>query len=785
MNANLLQTEIDRVLKKLKDGKSSGVDKVVGEVLKHGGQWMARSVWRLCCTVWEGEELPHEWLRAIKVPVKKKGSGEEFDDYRGVTLLSVIGKVYAMVLEARVREFAESRGLLSHSQFGFRQGKACRDPLFVLSELERRRGKKPLYAGFLDIAKAYPSVWWDGLWKKLLDMGVEGRMWRVLRSFYSKYEVGVRVQGTVDEWYEEFLGVREGCVLSPLLFALYIDGVVKELAAEGGKGVPVGKGIVRVLLFADDIVIVDESAEGLQKSLDVMWRYSRKWRFEYNFGPDKSAIMVFGGRGKRRTRTTTTLPGSPEEWKMGDTVMTVVDNYQYLGVRFIKKGGWKTRRKELLMKMRRNFWRAWGLGMGGGELTSEGAAALWVSLVKSVLEYGGEVDSDRWEEAEKFQRMAGRMALGVGKGVADEVVLGDLGWWSIRGRREYLRLKYWAKMVREKDEGIVGMVYEEGRRRIEKGEARATEWCVETKRIMVEMGLEEEWRTQDVGSQKEWNVLLKAMMQAREEGRWRKGIMTGGAKGAAKTKLMRYARIKTKLVREGFLGEDRVWVRRWVKLRAGVEDLEVERGRRRRIPRKERVCTFCRQGVEDEDHFIEKCERWREERKEMRRRVEVVSSRRWKTVTAWGANERVDWLLRGAEGKKKSRVIMKAVVCMLFARDRARRVIERVKKKRDDKQRGEGCKVEVVEETFEVEQLVDRRKISGKEVEYCVKWVGYTREHNSWEPRSEMVRNCGSLVRALDVSISKDESRGGVVMKKRIQYVLPRRNRSVKKKDTG
>ena len=64
--------------------------------------------------------------------------------------------------------------------------------------------------------------------------------------------------------------------------------------------------------------------------------------------------------------------------------------------------------------------------------------------MRPVLEYGAEVDSGEWEEAEKLQRMAGRMSIGVTK-VANEVVRGELGWWTMRGRREYLRIVYWGK----------------------------------------------------------------------------------------------------------------------------------------------------------------------------------------------------------------------------------------------------------------------------------------------------------------------------------------------------
>ena len=159
-----------------------------------------------------------------------------------MTLLSVVGKVFGRVIEARLRAYCEKRGLLSDCQYGFRAGRACRDALLIFSEVVERRGEKRVFAGFLDIAKAYPSVWRGGLWKRLLELGVRGRMWRVLRSLYSKYEVGVRVGGTVDEWYEEFVGVREGCVVSPLLFAIYINEIAREVVEKGGRGGRHGRG---------------------------------------------------------------------------------------------------------------------------------------------------------------------------------------------------------------------------------------------------------------------------------------------------------------------------------------------------------------------------------------------------------------------------------------------------------------------------------------------------------------------------------------------------------------
>jgi hypothetical protein len=295
LDGAVMRWEVSKAIRKLRNGKAVGVDRVVGEVLRNGGEWMEKSVWKLCDVVFQSAELPAAWMRAVKVPVRKKGSGEEFEHYRGCTVLSVVGKVFGMVVEARLREFCESRGLLSEYQFGFRVGRACRDPLFVVTELLERRGGERVFAGFLDVAKAYDCVWRDGMWARLREIGVRGKMLRVIMALYAKNEVGVRVGGVVHEWYEEMTGLRQGCVVSPLLFAIYVNDLPKEMEERGGGGVRVGGKWVRCLMFADDVILVAETKEGLQRSFEVAEWFARRWRFSYNFGPDKTAVVVAGG----------------------------------------------------------------------------------------------------------------------------------------------------------------------------------------------------------------------------------------------------------------------------------------------------------------------------------------------------------------------------------------------------------------------------------------------------------------------------------------------------------
>jgi hypothetical protein len=237
------------------------------------------------------------------------------------------------------------------------------------------------------------------------------------------------------------------------LYAIYINDLPAELERQQCGGVRMGRQVVRCLMFADDVVVIASSAGELQRMFDVLGRFAQRWRFKFNFGADKTAVMVCGDMGLGY------------KWVLGGHEVPVVNNYRYLGVRLTDKGGWKLRRGELLAKARGSFWRAWGLGMGHrpGLISPLAAKGLWETLVRPVLEYGSEVDSGKWEDAELLQRMAGRMCLGVGTTIPNTVVRGELGWWTIRARREYLRLVYWGKIVRGVKGGLVRCVYDGGR----------------------------------------------------------------------------------------------------------------------------------------------------------------------------------------------------------------------------------------------------------------------------------------------------------------------------------
>ena len=135
-------------------------------------------------------------------------------------------------------------------------------------EINRPRAN---YSRKYGIQKAYDSVWHDGLWYKLWDMGVKGRMWRVIKKVYESSKSTVLLEGEKSDTFTIEQGVAQGCSLSPILFSVFINDLLKELE-QTVLGIQLSSGkTVGGMFFADDFVGISDSKESLQKLLDVVY----------------------------------------------------------------------------------------------------------------------------------------------------------------------------------------------------------------------------------------------------------------------------------------------------------------------------------------------------------------------------------------------------------------------------------------------------------------------------------------------------------------------------------
>ena len=255
----ILRSEVEESLKSPKTGKAPGIDGISIEIIKAAGEAGVELLWRVCRSVWKDGIAPMEWRQSIIISIwKRKGDRRECSLYRGISLLSQPRKVFARILEKRIRYIVEPQ--LSENQLGFQNNKGCADAIFILRQLQEKHieWNKPLFMAFIDQEKAFDRVVRSELWKCLAERGIFGELLRAVQSLYICSQAAVRTREGETDWFEVKCALRQGCVLSPWLFIIFMDNIMKRANQEDNS--------IEELLFTDDLVLIAEDQIRLQEN---------------------------------------------------------------------------------------------------------------------------------------------------------------------------------------------------------------------------------------------------------------------------------------------------------------------------------------------------------------------------------------------------------------------------------------------------------------------------------------------------------------------------------------
>jgi hypothetical protein len=254
----------------------------------------------------------------------KGGDALQFENYRGIIVGHVLAKVFAMILKARLSSWAEKRGLRARGQVGFKKDFCTTDNLHILRTLieQNIHKRKKVYCCFVDFRKAFDTMPRDLLWQMLVEMGIVGRFMQCLQSMYN--QDSVRIMHPTEGLSARFscgIRVKQGYPLSPLLFGLYLDGLEKHLDALDGNSPPqLADIVVNLLLYADDLALMSETPQGLQKQIDALSEFCVERQLVINVS--KTKVVVFE---KRRS-------AAPEFTYRGTTIERV-QSFRYLGLK--------------------------------------------------------------------------------------------------------------------------------------------------------------------------------------------------------------------------------------------------------------------------------------------------------------------------------------------------------------------------------------------------------------------------------------------------------------------
>ena len=503
INGPITYKEVVAAVKRLKAHKARGPDGLAAELLMRAldlppppeGQEgqdnpVLVAVQRLCQGVMDTGTMPRAWKTGNVSPFYK-GDGDIRDPHnsRPITVVPALSKVYQLILHRRIMDMVEGAGILTDGQCGFRDGRGCDDALFMVSEQvrsrmadkSRRRDARFTYACFVDIRKAYDSVDHMALKVVLWAAGVRGAAWQVISDWLEGTRRRVRVGNGFSKWYHPTAGVPQGEVLSPLLYALFINVAARDLEImmkhnrewlplypANGNPPPAAKKVNRVIrrahciLYADDICLLATSAAQLQRMLDCLHGTANKLRFQVN--TKKTKIMVFRP-SKTPAKEWWTKPG---RWTMGGDNVPVVKQFKYLGVYFTEKLDWAVHREYVLDKatVQHNKVRS----MAGSFHTQHPALmrAEAYANVASICEHGSAIWAGDYNSetvttpsfitgggygktyAHQIQRLwhrVARAAMGLGSRCPTAALRGDFGVWSIVGRWRAARLRFYLRLA--------------------------------------------------------------------------------------------------------------------------------------------------------------------------------------------------------------------------------------------------------------------------------------------------------------------------------------------------
>jgi hypothetical protein len=348
LGSPITSLELIHLLGKLQNGKAPGVDKIPPEwfkILRFRSRDQAlseefpnKAVQALCLlyqSMIQTSTVPECWRTSEIVSIPKSGDLQRPDNYRGIALIPVALKILCCIIVNRFNRIVEEKNLIRPEQAGFRSREECVGQTASLLEITTRRRTLGVrtYMAFIDFKKAYDMVPHEALFAKLEWAGFDGSFIAFLRSLYEDVRMNPRgTSGTVPA----LRGLRQGCPMSPSLFNFFINDIFDPIDTHEATAVTIPQCDGTLLkcpglMFADDVVVLAESPEGLQQQLDHVQLWANRWGMEC--GVSKCAAMLILPSHESHLDPVEVLR-SEGRWMLHDTLLPLTRQYRYLGYEF-------------------------------------------------------------------------------------------------------------------------------------------------------------------------------------------------------------------------------------------------------------------------------------------------------------------------------------------------------------------------------------------------------------------------------------------------------------------
>ena len=330
--------ELSKAIDSLACGKAPGKDGIPPEIIKVGKETvLLHHLHQLLLQCWEEGTVPQDMRDPNIITLyKNKGDRSDCNNYRGISLLSIVGKTFARVVLGRLQTLAER--VYPEAQCGFRAERSTIDMIFSLRQLQEkcREQRRPLYIAFIDLTKAFDLVSRQGLFTLLEKIGCPPKLLGMIISFHTDMQGTVQHNGSSSNPFPIKSGVKQGCVLAPTLFGIFFslllshafshseEGIYIHTRSDGGlfnisrlrAKTKVQRVLIREMLFADDAALTAHTEPALQQLISCF----------------ANACSEFGLTiSIKKTNVLGQNVNSLPHITIGEHTLDVVDNFTYLG----------------------------------------------------------------------------------------------------------------------------------------------------------------------------------------------------------------------------------------------------------------------------------------------------------------------------------------------------------------------------------------------------------------------------------------------------------------------
>ena len=547
-------------------------------------------------------------------------------NYRGITIASTMGKLFNIILNKRLEKYLIENKIINPYQIGFLSGYRTSDHIFTLKTIidkYLKKEKKKLYLCFVDFRKAFDRVWHCGLLYKLQKVGISGLFYNIIKNMYTKVKVCVKTPQGLTPKFNSNIGVRQGDVLSPLLFNIFINDI-PELFKNCSNNVSLENFPVPCLSYADDLVLISTCPQGLQDQINQLQQYCDTWCIDINTNKTKIMTISTGKNIKR------------ENYLFGGTEVEQVVEYKYLGIIINSKGEFSNSKTDLANKSLKAYFKLCK-SFHGQPPSAKTFFHIFDHTVKPILTYGSEVIhmfnlkgrnftrnvDDALEKTfegnklEKVHLMSLRYILGVHNKVAIDALYGETGRLPIYIDIICNMMKYYERLINfEKD----SLIYKSYMCSTDMQNSNISSWFSNIKHIMNLLQVKTQTKKSNL-SKTYINIQeIKKKLINRFCNNWEKRINNDQRRRPdERNKLRTYRTFKPKM--SPYKMETYVTVlpkqarSEYCKFRISAHKLNIEILRYKGIKPEKRLCTMCADNkVEDELHFFMQCSKYQTNR---------------------------------------------------------------------------------------------------------------------------------------------------------------------------